>query len=141
VARYIQLMIALQHQGALQDGWMLMPRLHILERNFNAAVRSDAEWQQKRQALGFGNYSRQQAQALNNNDWLHIAISVAAQRNVSSFLQAWGLKASATAMQQVDALALETLQPRFYAVENRDYCDSFNKRSSLIEPGMAWPTN
>ncbi|MCV5928486.1 hypothetical protein OFO11_41950, partial [Escherichia coli] len=32
---YIQMMMATQHEGVLKNGWHLLARLHLIEREFN----------------------------------------------------------------------------------------------------------
>lgn len=48
MATMLQTMVAAQIQGALQNGWHLLARVHILLREFERAKADDATWLAKR---------------------------------------------------------------------------------------------
>lgn len=138
-AIYIQMMMAAQAQGALQDGWMLLPRLHILEREYNAALNSTERWESKRSALGYSTYSLSEANNISKNDWLNISLSKVIGLNVTNYLAMWGLDAGTKAQQQVMELSLPTMSNTFYASGGAEFCKGLDKPAVAIDGSTAWP--
>jgi len=138
-AVYIQMMMAAQAQGALTDGWMLLPRLHILEREFWTATRNDDNWAAKKAALGFASFNRSDASALSNNDWLNIALSKVTGLDMRDYLTMWGFPAGAAANAQVAALALPAMSKTFYASGGAEFCKGLDKTPVAIDGAAAWP--
>lgn len=139
VAMTIQMMMAGQGQGSLTNGWYLLARLHILERDFYTATRNDENWESMKGNLGFANYSRSDANAMSNNDWMNIATSVALQKDMREFLAMWGLGASQTANDQVAALSLPMMEKIFYAADGADFCKGLDKSPIVVNAAMVWP--
>jgi hypothetical protein len=132
MAIYVQMMMAAQDQGDLLDGWHLLARLHILLREFERADNNDDDWLARRDSLGFGSFTRADAQALNNNDWLVIAISTITGRDYRDFLTMWGLSFSNAASSQVASLAYPVIAPTFYDTSGGDYCLGLDKAPIAI---------
>lgn len=133
VAITLQMMMAAQAEGVLSSGWHLLSRLHILDREFNRADDSDESWLARRDSLGFGQYSRDQARALDNNDWMLIALSKASGRDMRAFLLMWGLSFSNTAAAQVAALGYPAMPLAFYDSGARNYCKGLDKPAIAID--------
>ncbi len=143
-AMFIQMMMSAQDQGALFDGWHLLARLHIIEREFNRAVRlDDAGWMAKRDALGFGQFSRAEADALDQNDWLLIALATASGLDHTDYLSMWALPYSAPAKAQVSAMNLPLVPRRYYISSATGYCkgEGFNGDSLPVDGTQTWPLN
>ena len=138
-AIYIQMMMAAQAQGTLTDGWMLLPRLHILEREFWSATRNDDNWAAKKAALGFSDFNRSDASALNNNDWLNIALSKVTGLDMRDYLTMWGFPAGSAASAQVAALALPAMSKTFYASGGAEFCKGLDKTPVAIDGAAVWP--
>ncbi len=134
VAIYIQMMMAAQHQGVLEDGWHLLARLHIFEREFNRAIKSDEAWLEKRDSLGLSLYDLASAKALNNNDWLTLGISWVTGLDYRGFLTLWGLDYSPEIAIQVQQHALEAAAPQFYQASGNDYCYGLDKAPLVLTP-------
>lgn len=132
IAIYIQMMMAAQDQGTLIDGWHLLARLHILLREFERADNNEDAWLAARDGLGFGLFSLTEAKALNNNDWLVIAISVVTERDYRDFLTMWGLSHSDAAAAQVASFGFTAISKTFYQASSTDYCEGLNKPAVAI---------
>ena len=139
-AMMIQMMMAGQAQGSLANGWFLLARLHTLEREFYTATRNDENWNSMKDNLGLENYTRDAANAMNNNDWMNIAISFALQKDMRDFLSMWGLSANPVANEQVAGLSLPKMEKVFYAADGADFCTGLNKSAIPVSQTMAWPT-
>jgi hypothetical protein len=139
VAMTIQMMMAGQGQASLTNGWYLLARLHILEREFYTATRNDNNWNAMKERLGFASYSRVEANGMSNNDWMNIATSVALQKDMRGFLAMWGLPASETANNQVAALSLPVMEKVFYAADGADFCKGLDKVPVVVNSVMTWP--
>ncbi len=132
VAIYVQMMMAAQAEGALADGWNMYARLHVLYREFGRADDNESNWLAKRDSLGFGNYSRTDARALSNNDWLLIAISSVTERDYRDFFTMWGLSFSTAAADQVAALNYPAVATNFYQASGNNYCLGLDKTAIAI---------
>lgn len=139
-AMMIQMMMAGQAQGSLTNGWFLLARLHILEREFYTATRNDENWNSMKDDLGFANYTRDAANEMTNNDWMNISLSVALQKDMREFLSMWGLSANPVANEQVAGLSLPKMEKVFYAADGADFCTGLNKSAIPVSQTMAWPT-
>ncbi|QIL91159.1 hypothetical protein GNX18_16265 [Microbulbifer sp. SH-1] len=125
VALIIEMMMHAEEEGALTDGWNLIPRLHILERTFNAAKGNDTDWAAGKDALGFGSYTRTQANAIDNNDWLLITASRATGLDYRPYFDLIGQGYSAEADAQVASFGYEAVDRAFYMpASNSGYCDT-----------------
>ncbi|WBA82473.1 ImpA family metalloprotease [Endozoicomonas sp. GU-1] len=143
-AIYLQMMMAAQSQGALTDGWMLLPRLHILEREFSRALSSRDTWNAKRTSLGFSEYTWEEANSIwspsseLHNDWPSIALSMVTGRNMLNYLNKWGLTSSAKAQNQIMALNLPPMEAIYYKTDGNQFCEQFDNPGIIIEKGMVW---
>ncbi|MGR6871812.1 ImpA family metalloprotease [Pseudomonas sp. HK3] len=140
VAMTIQMMMAGQNQGSLNNGWYLLARLHILERDFYNATRSEEKWTAMKANLGFASYSYADAKVISNNDWMNIATSVALQKDMRAFLAMWGLPASDTANNQIAGLSLPAMAKVFYAAEGSNFCKGLDKTPVTVNSAMVWPS-
>ncbi|MFK8030418.1 MAG: ImpA family metalloprotease [Gammaproteobacteria bacterium] len=139
VAIYLQLMMRAESDGALDSGWNLMPRLHIVTREFDRADDSEQNWLEKRDGLGFAGMARTDARRLSNNDWLLIVLSHVTGRDLRDYLQMWGLNHSDVAATQVKALNLPSLPVAIHALDANGYCLGLNHKSFPVDGRQVWP--
>ncbi|MCV5641032.1 hypothetical protein OFN49_39710, partial [Escherichia coli] len=67
-------------------------------------------------------YTKDEANSISNNDWLLIALSYVAQRDMTNYLDMWGFSFSEKAKQQVVALNLTPMPLTYFASSNTGYC-------------------
>lgn len=132
VAISIQMMMSVQDQGVLENGWHLLARLHILHREFRRADNSDEAWEAQRASLGFSMFTRQEANALNNNDWLAISFSIVAERDMGDYLRMWGLEVGAEASAQIASLGYPALPTQFFDSTATGYCENMSPAKIAI---------
>lgn len=136
-----QIMMAAQDLGLLTDGRFMLARLHVIEREFNIADNNDTNWAAKKDGLGFGSFTRTEAQALSNNDWNLIALSHALSRNMTEYLELWGFELTEAAKTHVAAWNYAMMPTDFYTVGSRQHCESFDNLSKLpVDGKQSWPT-
>lgn len=141
-AVYLQLMMAAQSQGALLDGWMLLPRLHLLEHQYQHAISSNRRWLEQREALGFGSIPWSIVDSIGANDWLIVSMSLALGRDVRSFLALYGISSANELVQRsVSAMTLPPLQLRVYASGSQDYCKGLQHAALAVDGSSNWPTD
>lgn len=139
---YIQMMMATQHEGVLKNGWHLLARLHLIEREFNRLKADEALWNAKQSSIGFSMYTKDEASSISNNDWLLIALSYVAQRDMTNYLDMWGFSFSEKAKQQVVALNLTPMPLTYFASSNTGYClNEFAQTPVSIDGQTVWPLN
>ncbi|MCG9711485.1 ImpA family metalloprotease [Shewanella insulae] len=139
MATMLQSMIAAQKQGALQNGWHLLARLHILLREFGRAQADEASWLAKRDQLGFSSFDRASAKALSNNDFLMIAMSFSTGLDYRDFYQMWGLATSDAAKAQVASFAYPAVPKSIYVYAPGDYCYGLDLQAVTVDGEHAWP--
>ena len=138
VAIYIQMMMAAQAQGALKDGWHLLARLHLLEREFNRSQKSESEWLLHRDKLGFSHYSYDEIKSISNNDWLAVSISFVTRLDYGDYLNMWGISVSEKARIQLEQHGFSKVILQYYKANGRDYCYGLDKPVLAINGTMRW---
>ena len=133
------MMVAAQKHGALENGWHLLARLHILLREFERAKASEALWLQRRAGLGFNQFSFDAAKAISNNDFLMIAMSYSAQLDYRDLYQMWGLATTQAAKDQTASFAFNMIEKQVYIYAPGDYCLSLDLQSVVVDGQQAWP--
>lgn len=137
-AMFIQMMMVVQSDGALSDGWLLRGRLHLFERALKQATVNDSTWLAKRDNLGMGSYSRAEAKAINNNDWYLVALSYSMQRDFRDYLTMWAIPFSEKAATQVAGLGYSALPRQYFASDAKAYCKGLDKPALAVDGQQAW---
>lgn len=142
VSMTIQMMMAAQNQGALLDGWHLLARLHILEREFNRALANETTWEAKKISLGFSNYTFTEAQAISNNDWLVIALSYVTGLDYRHYIRLWGQTFTTKADAQVAGFGYAAVAAQFFVSSATGYCKGggFNGQKLPLDGTSQWIT-
>ncbi len=137
---YVQMMMSAQHQGVLENGWHLLARLHLIEREFNRLKADETLWNENKATIGFSSYSKEEADSISNNDWLLIALSYVTERDMTNYLDMWGFAFSEEAKQQVVALNLAEMPLTFFASSDQGYClNEFATKPVSVDGETAWP--
>jgi hypothetical protein len=138
-AIFMQLMMRAQKDGILQDGWHLLARLHLLRREFSRADDSDTAWDAARVSLGFDAFTRDQAKALSNNDWLLIAFSRLMQRDLRTYFTMWGIAFGAEAASQVASFGHALAPLEFFVSAPKEYCETLDIATLPVDGARVWP--
>lgn len=136
---YIQLAAAAQKAGILDDGWHVIGRLHVYEREFSLAIKSDEAWQSAKQKLGYSNYTRDQAKSIAKDEWASIAISQVLERNMISYLNMWGIELDTQATTQISSYGYSSMAAIYIAIPEAKHCDSLNYSALVIDGSSSWP--
>lgn len=141
VGMLIQIMMLAQDQGALENGWHVLPRLHILEREFERADNNDDDWLAKRDFLGFSTYTRTEAREISNLDWMVIAVSYVTGMDFREFFTMYGYAPGAKAEAQVAGFSSPAAPRLFYLSTGKGYCEGqgFNAMSLPVDGSQVWP--
>ncbi|WP_299801875.1 ImpA family metalloprotease [uncultured Shewanella sp.] len=139
MATMLQMMVAAQKHGALENGWHLLARLHILLREFERAKGSEELWLQKRAPLGFSQYSLDAAKSITNNDFLMVAMSFSTKLDYRQMYQMWGLATTPLAKEQVAGFNFTVIDSKVYVYNPGDYCLSLDLQEVAVDGLQAWP--
>ncbi|WOH36588.1 ImpA family metalloprotease [Thalassotalea fonticola] len=134
----IQTRMAAQKYGELENGWHLLPRQHIIHREFKQAIKNKNTWLAKRANLGFSQYSLQQAKKIKQNDWLLIATSHAAKLDFTDYYQMWGINFTDTAKAQVQSFKHEVVPNVFFNFSAKQYCETLDVKAIPIDGKQPW---
>jgi len=115
----LQAMMHAQHMGQLENGWHLLARLQILEREINS-IKSD--WESKKGDIGFSTYSLNEFNQIANNDWLLISLSFAAALDYRDYLSMMGISYSQKAAAQVASFNYPMVNKRYFVSTAKGYC-------------------
>lgn len=138
-------------RSKLAAGMHLIARLHILERNYNAALKDVATWEATKGNLGFGTLSFDQAKALKNNDWIVIAASWAVGLDYRSLLDMMGCRFSAEASAQVASFGFPSTGREYITANNYngawfkdsrvfgEFGSAVQIKTTVISPTAIWP--
>lgn len=138
-AIYLQLMMAAQDMGKLENGWHLYPRLHIWLRQYWQADNNQDNWLAMRSKLGFDGYEFSELSSISRNDWLLISLSEITQLNLVNWFTMYGFPTNAKAQQQVASKGYDSLAKVFYAANGADFCRTLNHQKLTIDGTTAWP--
>jgi len=111
----------------------------LIEREFNRATVDEPTWLAKRDSLGFSQYSLAQADLVDHNDWLLIALSYVLDRDLRDYLSMWGIPYSATADAQVASLGFTSLPRQYYVGSADGFCYGLDKPSLPVDGLQVWP--
>ncbi len=139
VAMTVQMMMASQDEGILENGWHLLARLHVIERAYSTAYNNDADWLAARAGLGFDGYSRNEARAMSKDDFMLIALSHATGRDMRAFLTTYGIGFSDMARDHVAAKNLTSMPVQFFMADKNNYCLGLDKPALPIDGAQVWP--
>ncbi|WP_163134230.1 ImpA family metalloprotease [Agarivorans sp. Alg241-V36] len=124
----ISALMSAQSVGAVENGWHVIPRLHIFENAFQQAIISDEAWQEGKQSLGMSNYTRESAKYMLRNDKLLIALGSATQFDYRDWFSMLGLKLSARAIEQIQSHSYPILPQEFHwSEDNVSYCETLEQ--------------
>ncbi|MDN3679791.1 ImpA family metalloprotease [Vibrio tapetis subsp. quintayensis] len=136
---FIQMMMSAQEQGVLNNGWHLIARLHLADREFTRAIKTEEAWQAKNVSLAMSDYSLSESKAISNNDWLLIQISNVLGRDMRNYLNMWGLEYTDKAAEQVQALSLTPMPMNYFASTNTGYCKDMTPQTLAVDGSTVWP--
>jgi len=126
----------------LIDGWHLLARMHIIERNYQSALGNDTSWAAMRDGLGMGQYDREAARSMSSEDWLLVVVSHATGFDFRAYFDVWAHKYSNEAATQVAALSLPSMPLNFYVSSGDGYCQGQGfdgNKLPLDGGGHVWP--
>ncbi len=150
----IEMMMSVQKMGQdglltadvkLENGWHLLARLHILERVYAKAIKEDTTWDGNKTVLGFSSYTRDEVKAMNNDDWMLIALSKVSGADFSDYLKIWGITNSAKAVAQVKLTGVPVVPKKFFLSTSDGYCKDdqygtqLDKIAVALDGNTTWP--
>lgn len=138
-AIYLQLMMAAQDKGKLENGWHLYPRLHIWLRQYWQADDDEKTWESMKARLGFGDYQFSEIAGLSRNDWLLISLSEVTQLNLVDWFALYGFATSDKAQQQVQKKNYDPADKVFFAANGSDFCRTLKHQKLAIDGKALWP--
>ncbi|MEO1188200.1 MAG: hypothetical protein AAFW60_03930, partial [Pseudomonadota bacterium] len=139
-AMYVQLIAALQAQGALDDGWNYLPRLNVINRLMYANIDSIQGWNRVRRSIGFHGWDRSTATVFSNRqDRLMVLLSWAAQRNLVPYFRMWGYEIDHAEARQISDWGFPTIEPVFYAIPPTGHCTSLEYDELPVDGVSTWP--
>ncbi len=119
----IQAMMHAQKMGKVDNGWHILARVHILEREMS---RAKQDWDAKKASVGFDRYTLDEINAIRNNDWLIVAYSYAAGLDYTSYFDMMGIPYSQKARDQITSFGFEVVPNALFKSEDTAYCSSAN---------------
>jgi len=117
----IEAMMHAQKMGKLQNGWHVLARVHILQREMKRAKK---DWEARKAAVGFSNYTLDEITHIRDNDWLVIAYSYAAELDYRNYFDMMGIPYSQKAREQIASFGFDVVPNALFKSEDKAYCSS-----------------
>ncbi len=137
----IQAMMHAQKMGKVENGWHVLARVHVLEREMR---RAKQDWDAKKASVGFDQYSLDEINAIRNNDWLIVAYSYAAGLDYINYFDMMGIPYSQKARDQITSFGFEVVPDALFESEDTAYCSSENLMNQPlinVDGTTVWSTN
>ncbi|MFC3681000.1 ImpA family metalloprotease [Bacterioplanoides pacificum] len=138
-AIYLQLMMAAQQMGKLENGWHLYPRLHIWLRQYWQADSDETRWLAMRNKLGFDSYGFNELADISRNDWLLISLSEITQLDLVNWFNLYGFSTNQKARDQVASKDYDSLGDVFYSADGSDFCRTLQHQELPLDGNSSWP--
>ena len=128
-----ELMAMAQNDGTANQRLGPVAGMADHQRDYSEAINSDTLWTEKAAGMGFSGMSRTDAAALSQDDLLLIILSKVENRNLSSWLELWGVQLTDAAKLFVASLGYPDAPLVYYALTNTQSCDTFTATSVPID--------
>ena len=122
----IEAMMHAEKMGKLENGWHVLARVHILEREMK---RAKQDWENRKASVGFSNYTLDEINAIGDNDWLVIAYSYAAEIDYRNYFDMMGIPYSDKAREQIASFGFDAAPKALFVSSKTGYCaaDEYGK--------------
>lgn len=117
----IQAMMHAQALGKIDNGWHVLARVHILERE---KAKAKLNWEEKKDSIGFSNYTLAEFNSIRDNDWLVISYSFAASLDYRNYFDMMGIPYSQKARDQIASFGYEVVPNSLFVSTGQGYCIS-----------------
>jgi len=128
----IEAMMHAQKLGKVQNGWHVLARVHILEREMR---RAKQDWEAKKASVGFSTYSLAEINAISNNDWLTVAYSYASELDLRNYFTMMGIPFSQKARKQIESFGFDVVPNALFVSTKEGYCKE-DKYGRLFDKQM-----
>ena len=121
---YVLKMNAMMHAqklGKVQNGWHVLARVHILEREMRRAKK---DWEARKASMGFSTYSLDEINNIRNNDWLTIAYSYASEVDLRDYFDMMGIPFSQKAHDQIASFGFDKAPKSLFVSTDTGYCQT-----------------
>ena len=115
----IEAMMHAQKMGKIQNGWHILARVHILEREMKRAKK---DWEAQKASVGFSTYSLNEINAIGNNDWLVVAYSYTAEVDFRDYFDMMGISYSQKARNQIASFGFDVAPKALFVSTPKGYC-------------------
>ena len=117
----IEAMMHAQKMGKLLNGWHVLARVHILEREMK---RAKLDWVARKASVGFSTYTLAEINAISNNDWLTVAYSYASELDLRDYFDMMGIPYSQKAHNQIASFGFVKAPKSLFVSTDTGYCQT-----------------
>jgi hypothetical protein len=138
----IQAMMHAEKMGKVENGWHVLARVHILEREKN---RAKQDWDARKTSIGFSTYSLSEFNSIRDNDWLIVSYSYAAGLDYRNYFDMMGIPYSQKARNQIASFNYDVVPDALFVSTNTGYCKQdgagrlFDRPTIAIDGTQTWP--
>jgi hypothetical protein len=115
----IEAMMHAQKLGKLTNGWHVLARVHILEREMSRAKK---DWEARKASVGFSTYTLDEINSIRNNDWLIVAYSYASQLDLRNYFTMMGIPHTDKAYAQIATFGFDVAPNSLFVSTPEGYC-------------------
>ena len=115
----IEAMMHVEKMDKIENGWHILARVHILEREMSRAKK---DWDTKKDDVGFSTYTLDEINSISNNDWLVVAYSYAGEVDFRDYFDMMGISYSQKARNQIESFGFDVVPNALFVSTNKGYC-------------------
>ncbi len=140
----IQAMMHAENRGKVENGWHVLARVHILEREKRRATQ---DWEVRKASIGFSTYTLDEFNAIRDNDWLIVSYSYAAGLDYRNYFDMMGIPYSQKARDQIASFGYDVVPNELFVSTDGGYCDEdgagrlFDRPTIAIDGAQTWPAD
>jgi len=139
----IQAMMHAENMGKVENGWHVLARVHILEREKS---RAKQDWDARKASIGFSTYTLDEFNSIRDNDWLIVSYSYAAELDYRNYFDMMGIPFSQKARDQIASFGFDVVPNELFVSTNGGYCKEdgagrlFDRPTIAIDGVQTWPS-
>ncbi|MCQ8185881.1 ImpA family metalloprotease [Parvularcula sp. BGMRC 0090] len=137
----MQLLSIAANETTIDGGWMALGMMQVMQTAFEEAKEGDDLWYERRAGLGYSGWAREDAAELNMNDRLLVTWSEVLGRDVTAWLEMWGLTFGDTAKAHVASKGYLQQSLVFYAHDNASHRMGLEADALPVDGTTPWPVD
>jgi hypothetical protein len=118
----VEAMMQVQQKHKLENGWHLLARMHILQREKNRAKKDTTTWNSMKDNLGFSTYTLDEFKSIPRNDYIAVTMSFAAKLDLRPYFDMMGIEYTDKASNQINSFGFDKAEKIYFVSTQNCFC-------------------